>query len=553
MRNLFNSISSRRPKRNVFDLSHEVKLSTNMGRLTPILCEEVVPGDKFRGSANALVRLAPMLAPMMHHVNVYTHFFFVPNRIIWNEWEDFITGGKDGTANPVFPRLRLPGTDFEPGTLADYLGIGAASPTGSPAGFVDVSALPFRAYQLIYNEYYRDQNLTDEIDFSRDSGIFAHSSDIPGDVERLLALRNRAWEKDYFTSALPWAQRGAEVQIPVIGQGGNVYLKDSAPFPKLVNGSQDVDPNLVFQPYIDEPSTFAALGQAVGDGTPGIFEYGHTKDSNGNTVPRVMSNVKFDPNGSLGVDLTEGTGTTVNEFRRSIRIQEWLEKNARGGARYIEQILSHFGVTSSDARLQRPEFLGGGKSPIVISEVLQTSSTDSESPQANMAGHGISAHGSHMWNKNIEEHGYIIGIMSVLPRTAYQQGVPRHFRKFDKFDYYWPELAHLGEQPIYQSEIYNNIDDVSKLDDVFGYTPRYAEYKYCPSRVHGDFKDTLSFWHMGRIFGNEPALNTDFVTSDPTQRIFAVDDDGSTDKLWIMIQNNVLAVRPMPKYGTPTI
>lgn len=545
MNNLFNSISSRRPKKNVFNLSNEVKLSTNMGRLTPFLCEECVPGDSFRGHAQALVRLAPMLAPMMHHVNVYTHFFFVPSRLLWNEWEDFITGGRDGNAAPVFPTIpftpqMLDGGIASTGTLSDYLGIGYGAPGNLDSSTIDISALPFRAYQMIYNEYYRDQNLSGPVEFSLSSGSVTDSFE----VTRLLALRDRAWEKDYFTSALPWAQRGPEVTIA--GSG------DSAPVRGTASVQYDVDNYSAgtfvhpdFSPAEGTFGEFNGIGRAVdtGKGLPLNYNPGSSLKINAD-----------DPvYGNLYADLGAGTSTTVNEFRRAIRIQEWLEKNARGGARYIEQILSHFGVRSSDARLQRPEFIGGGKSPIVISEVLQTSSTDSESPQANMAGHGISAHGSHTWRKKIEEHGYIIGIMSVLPRTAYQQGLPRHFRKFDKFDYFWPELAHLGEQPIYQSELFLNASDLQTADDVFGYTPRYAEYKYCPSRVHGDFKSTLAFWHMGRIFGSAPALNNSFVASDPTQRIFAVDDDGATDKLWILINNQVLAKRPMPRYGTPTI
>lgn len=533
MSNLFNSVSARRPKRNVFNLSHSVKMSTQMGRLTPILCEEVVPGDKFRGNTNALVRLAPMLAPVMQEINVYTHFFFVPNRLLWNEWEDFITGGRDGTSSPVFPRFRLTGneliTQMGNRSLADYLGVSYGQPTAS-TNTVDISQLPFRAYQLIYNEYYRDQNLQDEIDIPLESGISV------GPIESLLSLRNRAWEKDYFTSALPWAQRGPEVRFPL---GGDARVR--------LDVKQPGDRQWVVDPNTGNPVYGDLLSYQSPTPQPGILSVGD--GTTAGSSPAVI-----DPNGTLWTDLSEVSGTSVNEFRRSIRIQEWLEKNARGGSRYIEQILSHFGVRSSDARLQRPEFLGGGKSPIIISEVLQTSSSDETSPQANMSGHGISAHGSHAWSKYIEEHGYIIGIMSILPRTAYQQGLPKHFAKFDKFDFYWPELAHLGEQPIWNKEIYLDPSSTSDENDaVFGYTPRYAEYKYCSSRVHGDFKDTLAFWHQGRIFSSKPNLNEQFVISDPTERIFAVDDTGSTDKLWVQLHNIVHAVRPMPKYGTPTI
>lgn len=525
---IFHHSPAKRPPRNVFNLSHSHKLSCDMGQLIPIVCQEVIPGDKFSGSTNALIRMAPMLAPVMHNVNIYTHFFFVPNRLVWDEWQDFITGGPDGLSSPILPYVQLGSANAHlfsrPGTLADFMGIGSAGSGSGSGSTVRISLLPFRAYQLIYNEFYRDQNLQDEVEFSRGSGAFTLPS-----VESLSVIRTRAWEKDYFTSALPWAQRGAPVQIP--------FDTDLSHTPVTLNADSPTDRYGFWQDNIDGGFT-----RPVGDASFTGPTSG-PKTLNGGTV--------YNPNGTLEVDLSSG-GINVNDFRRAIRLQEWAENNARGGARYIEQIRSHFGVVSSDARLQRPEFLGGGKSPLVISEVLQTSSTDGTSPQANMAGHGISAHGSHTWSKFIEEHGYIIGIMSVIPRTAYQQGVPRHFTKFDRFDYYFPEFAHLGEQPIYNREIYLDTDDLSSQDGIFGYTPRFSEYKFEPDRVSGDFRTNLNYWHMGRIFDSAPALNGDFVSSDPTKRIFAVTDQ-DVSSLWCLIHNQIRAVRPMPKFGVPTI
>ncbi|QCS36953.1 major capsid protein [Tortoise microvirus 33] len=537
---VFSHVANRRPKRSAFNLSHEFKLSANMGQLVPILCQEVVPGDKFRGSSQALVRMAPMLAPIMHRLDVYIHYYFVPNRIIWDEWESFITKGATGLEAPVFPQFSFTGTDAADmlghRSLADYLGIGLGG-TPSDSATLNISQLPFRAYQLIYNEYYRDQTLSPEIPIPKTSGII-DSSDT-SQILPLIALRQRAWEKDYFTSALPFAQRGPAVKIPLSGEGQVVLDPDLAP------GSYQVLRK-------NDGSDFSALGS-------GSFSEIGRRNAIAQPDPALYDKVDgqpalIDPNGTLRTDLDQtGAGADINEFRRSFRLQEWLEKNARAGARYIEQIASHFGVRSSDARLQRPEFLGGGKSPIVISEVLQTSSTDTESPQANMAGHGLSATSVNSFSRYFEEHGYLIAIMSIRPRTCYQQGIPRHFLKFDTYDFYWPEFAHLGEQPIYNQEIYADTGDSSVNNEVFGYTPRYSEYKYMNSRVAGDFKDTLAFWHLGRIFDSRPTLSGQFIQTENIERIFAVDDTGETNKFWINVYHDLKAVRPMPYFGTPTI
>lgn len=528
--NIFETVKMIKPKRNTFNLSHEVKMSGNMGVLMPFACLPVMPNDKFRFNTEILLRYAPMIAPIMHRVNVYTHFFFVPNRLVWDNWETFVTGGEDGMQTAVMPTFSFSGdsSDYPMFTkLADYLGVNTA--TGKLSDSDKISQLPFRAYQLIYNEYYRDQNLTEEINIHKDSDGNVVIDEGEVDFGELLRIRTRAWEKDYFTSALPWTQRGPDVTLPV---SGTVSLQASNSL---------------------NPTNFKLANNASGD--PGsnelYLDYNDSLAKKGIIVDGDNQGVILDNSHNLRGQIDDAMSVTINELRKANALQRWYEKNARGGSRYIEQILSHFGVRSSDARLQRPEFLGGGKSPVVISEVLQTSESQT-TPQGNMSGHGISASANHAFVRSFEEHGYIIGIMSVMPKTCYQQGLPRHFSIADKFDLPWPEFGHLGEQEILNKELYNTKD--GSQDEVFGYTPRYAEYKYHPSRVAGDFKNTLNFWHLGRIFSNRPALNQDFVKADDPNmnRIFAVQDNAQ-DHLWIQIYNDIKAIRPLPKYGTPSM
>lgn len=501
MKPLFNQVKVTAPKKNAFDLSHEKKLSCNMAELIPIFLQECVPGDRFKVSTEALIRLAPMVAPMMHRVNAYIHYFKVPMRLLYDSWGDYITGGVDGLQNPAFPVLTITDANkaqFAQGLLPDYLGIPSVS--GTVAQSVTLNALPFRAYQLIYNEYYRDQNLTTAVPLTKNTTVSA------GEQAELVTLRTRFWEKDYFTSALPWTQRGADVTLP-----------------------QTVNYKVPVATWNSVPAVNDAL-QVVNAINPSNIKAGAAN-----------SMTKFD--NITGVDIT------VNNLRRAIKLQQWLEKNALGGSRYVEQTLVHFGVKSSDGRNQRPEFLGGGKIPISISEVVSTVK-ETTNPLGTMAGHGIGVGKQSGFNTFCEEHCYILGIMSTLPRTAYQQGIPKMFSKADRYDFYFPEFANLGEQPIKRKELYYDITNAVN-EDTFGYAPRFSEYKYAPSTVHGDFRGSLYHWHMGRIFGANPLLNETFVKADPTNRIWAVID--STDKLWIQLYNNVRAIRPMPVYGTPSL
>lgn len=505
MANVFQSTPIRRVRRNSFDLSHDVKFSGTMGKLIPTLLQEVLPGDSFKINSENLIRFAPMVSPVMHSIKCFTHYFFVPNRIIWDKWEDFISPDLAKETPPAWAHFQyadFTGSAVIKGSLADYFGV----PVGVHTAFSNpsISALPFSAYQCIYNEYYRDQNLIPEVNYKITTGKQSTVS-VRGHLE---TLRTRSWMHDYFTAALPFQQKGPAVNMPLAWDSSLPIFSQSS--------TQVNDITLS-----GNPQTTKVLQKDVAGNLDGYLY--------------------ADPN-------VVNSATTISDLRLAMRLQEWFELAARGGSRYVEQLKVFWNVNSSDKRMNRPEFLGGTRVPVIISEVLQTSSSDGTTPQGTMAGHAISGSYGSTIRYRAEEHGFIIGIMSVMPNTAYQQGIHRSWSRQSWEDYAWPQFAHLSEQPILNKELYLGND--GKNDDTFGFIPRYSEYRYTPSRVAGEFRDTLAFWHLGRQFTNRPLLNKEFIECKPSNRIFAVT---TGDNLWCHTYHKIRVKRALPQYGVPTL
>lgn len=489
-----------------------------MGELVPTTALEVLPGDVINISVANMLRFAPLRSPVMHRVRVRTDYFFVPNRITFAEWPDFISGNTD---------VELPyiGNDeWIQGSLSDYLGV----PPGAYPNQSKVSAFPFAAYAMIWDEYYRHQDLQTE--------VFKPLTPGSNTLNYTLFANNRplrrSWRRDYLTSALPFAQKGDAVQIPLTFQ-------DNIPV-EYEYGSGTPGEETGQWRNSNDGTVMGAGGPVTNDTGPSPLSFGAHVGGTG---------VAYDPNGTLNVDI-QSEATDINTLRWAFRMQEWLEKNARSGTRYIESLLAHWGVRSSDKRLQRPEYIGGTKGNMIISEVLSTTqATDESQSLGQMGGHGISVNGGNSFSYRAEEHGWIIGIINVQPDTAYEQGLPRKFTRESRFDYAWPEFAQLGEQEVKNKEVYAY---AVNPDATWGYQSRYAEYKHENSRVAGDMRDSLDFWHLGRKFSALPPLNEDFIECNPDNRIFAVIDEDE-DHIYAHIFNNISAVRSLPRYGIPTI
>lgn len=484
-------------KRSKHSLSNYKLTTFDMGKLTPVGMFEVIPGDSVRLSTSALIRVSPMVAPVMHPVMVRLHHWYVPYRLLWSDWEKFITGGNDGNGDDMgaFPTITAGGSGFTAGELLDHLGV----PPGLAS--LEVTALPVYAYNLIFNEFYRDQDLmaaralTDE------------------------TLASIAWEKDYFSSARPWTQRGDDIYLPITGQA-------DVTFPTGVTSR----------------------------GTAG-YDAASAGNSQGNLTMDASGNLSFNSSSGAGqawlqstatptdayADMSTTTPLNINDLREAFGLQRYREARARYGARYSEY-LRYYGIRPSDARLQRPEYLGGGKQTIAMSEVLRTGNGDTaEEAVGSMYGHGIAALKSRRLVKFFEEHGVVLTLASVRPRTMYANGLHKTWIRRTKEDFFTKELENIGQQEIQNQEIYAN---AATPTGVFGYQDRYADYRSIPSTIGGDFRSTLDHWHLARLLASEPTLNEAFVTCTPSKRIHAVQSD---DVLWGMFSHSIQARRMVSK------
>ncbi len=512
--------------RSKFNRSHVLKTTFDEGKLVPIFCDEVLPGDSFKLKVTTFTRMATPIFPVMDNLYLETFFFFVPMRLIWENFQKFMGEQENpGDSTDFLIPTYTASTGPSVGSLSDYFGI----PTG--INNINFNILPHRAYWLIWNEWFRDENLQNSVPlFKGDAGkVWESDTAVNGFGPWDCAPRGKRY--DYFTSCLPWPQKGPGVELPLGSTAPITYTPArSVGTPTFVQ---------VLSP--DDRLTGYALGDGISSIHNIFVDSSHTSPFNNPASDRV----------SLVADLSNATAATINSLRQAFQLQRYYEKDARGGTRYIEKIKSHFGVTSPDARLQRPEYLGGHSDRININPVVQTSSTDSTSPQGNLSAFGVSGARYHGFSKSFVEHGYIIGLANVRADLTYQQGLNRMWSRKTVLDFYWPSFAHLGEQAVLNKEIY--AQGTSKDDEVFGYQERYGEYRYKPSMITGKFRSTyaqsLDAWHFSQKFENLPTLSNQFIQDNPPiSRCLAVP---SEPHFLMDAFFNLKCVRPMPLFGTP--
>lgn len=544
MQHLFSQVPKTEIPRSRFNRSHGLKTTFDSGYLVPILVDEVLPGDTFNLRATLFTRLATLISPIMDNVYLDTFFFFVPERLVFENFQRMCgeQENPDDSTDFLFPTLNAPSGGFAVGSLADYFGL----PTG--VNNLEVRAEPFRCYNLIYNEWFRDENLQDSVPFTK-----ADSDQISN-----YSLLRRGKRHDYFTSALPWPQKGPGVELPFGGNANVVsdgYLRfrtEPVSVPTLsgltntyCNYNDSVSDVMLGVPYPND-NNFVNIVSGKSLSYSGI-----SSTPSQQVVTDIRSSSPLAYQSGLSVDLSSATSVTINQFREAFQIQRWYERAARGGTRYTEILRSFFGVVSPDARLQRPEYLGGSSRRIDISVVPQTSASDSTTPQANLSAFGVGINNKSGFTKSFVEHGWIIGLVNVRADLTYQQGINRMWSRRTKFDMYWPTFAHLGEQAVLNKEIYaqGNTTD----DEAFGYQERYAEYRYFPSQVTGKFRSTyaqsLDFWHLAQKFDSLPTLSSQFIEDNPPiERIVAVQDE---PQFLLDAYFDMNCVRPMPVYGVP--
>lgn len=530
MSHLFSQIPRANIQRSIFDRSSGYKTTFDAGYLVPIFCDEVLPGDTFTLRASLFCRLATPAVPFMDNLFLETQWFYVPNRLVWENWERFC-GSQDNPGDStdyLVPVIEAPAGGFSVGSIFDYFGI----PTG--ISDIEVNAMPFRAYNLIYNEWYRDENLQNSLDVERGDGPDTYSK---------YSLKRRGKRHDYFTSALPWPQKGAGVELP---------LGETAP---VVYGNTygNTDGTYSNDAILGKQAGLSVISSNLIGRSMDVQPYG-SKDAVTNFAG--LANSSMQP---LYADLSSATAATINSLRTAFQIQRLLERDARGGTRFTELLRSHFGVISPDARLQRPEYLGGSSTRININPVQQTSSSDATSPQGNLAAVGVAGDSFHGFSKGFVEHGYIIGLANVRADLTYQQGLNRMWSRQTRWDFYWPALAHLGEQAILNKEIYTQGDSVvdsdgEVIDDqVFGYQERYAEYRYKPSIITGKFRSTyaqsLDVWHLAQKFDSLPTLSDTWIEdAPPIDRVVAVQNE---PHFLLDAYFKLKCTRPLPLYGVP--
>lgn len=490
--------------RSSFRIQQTHKTTFDAGYLVPIYVDEVLPGDSFSVRMTAFTRMATPLFPLMDNLHLDSFFFFIPNRLVWYHWKQMM-GEQDNptdTTSYVIPKCTCPPGGYEVNSLQDYLGLPTVGQIGVGAT-VEHSALPLRAYNLVWNEWFRDENLQDSVNHNR-------NTDGPDDPTNYVLLR-RGKRHDYFTSCLPWPQKGPSVPLPLGSQA-----------PVRSDGTSGTFPDVI----VDPGSALVHVGTGAAQA------------------------------GQLFADLTQATAATINQLRQSFQVQKLLERDARGGTRYTELVRAHFGVVSPDARLQRPEYLGGGSTPIAINPIAQTSATGvqgGETPMGTLSGLGTAVMQGHGFTQSFTEHGIVLGLVMVRADLTYQQGLRKMWSRSTKFDFYWPAFAMLGEQAVLNKEIYVKGD--ANDDGVFGYQERWSEYRHHPSRISGLFRSTaagtLDPWHLAQNFTTLPTLNATFIEEHPpVDRVVAVPSPLGQQFIFDSFFDCRVA-RPLPLYSVP--